>query len=56
MIIGVRPECVRTVPSDDQSHLDMEALRRAVAADRAAGFNPIIVCASGGAAGAGAPR
>ena len=54
MIIGVRPESVRTVPSDDQFRLDMEALTRAVAHDRAAGFNPIIVCANGGAAGTGA--
>ena len=54
MIIGVRAESVRTVPSDDQFRLDMEALKRAVADDRAAGFNPIIVCANAGAAGTGA--
>ncbi|MYA19380.1 MAG: aminotransferase class I/II-fold pyridoxal phosphate-dependent enzyme [Chloroflexi bacterium] len=54
MITGVRPEHVRTIPSDDQFRLDMEALRSAVAEDRAAGFNPIIVCANGGTAGTGA--
>ena len=54
MIIGVRPECVRTVPSDRHFRLDMEALARAVAADRAAGFNPIAVCANAGASSTGA--
>ena len=54
MIIGVRPECVRTVPSDGHFRLDMEALARAVADDRAAGFNPIAVCANAGASSTGA--
>ncbi len=54
MIIGVRPECVRTVPSDRHFRLDMEALARAVAEDRAAGFNPIAVCANAGASSTGA--
>ncbi|MYE46835.1 MAG: aminotransferase class I/II-fold pyridoxal phosphate-dependent enzyme [Chloroflexi bacterium] len=54
MITGVRPEHVRTIASDDQFRLDMEALRSAVADDRAAGLNPIIVCANGGTAGTGA--
>ena len=54
MIIGVRPECVRTVPSDGRFRLDMEALARAVAEDRAAGFNPIAVCANAGASSTGA--
>ena len=54
MIIGVRPEGIRMVPSDGQTRLDMEALARAVSADRAAGFNPIAVCANAGAASTGA--
>ncbi len=54
MIIGVRPECIRMVPSDTRTRLDMEALTRAVTADRAAGFNPIAVCANAGAASTGA--
>ena len=54
MIIGVRPECVRTIPSDGQFRLDMDGLRRAVADDRAAGFNPIVVCANAGTVGTGA--
>ncbi len=54
MIIGVRPEGIRMVPSDGRTRLDMEALARAVSADRAAGFNPIAVCANAGTASTGA--
>ena len=54
MIVGVREECTRTIPSDGHFRLDMDALRRAVAEDRAAGFNPIIVCATAGTTGTGA--
>ena len=54
MITGVRPEHVRTIPSDDHFRLDMDALRRAVADDRAAGLTPIIVSANGGTGGTGA--
>jgi len=54
MIIGVRPECIRMVPSDAHARLDMEALTRAVTEDRAAGFHPIAVCANAGAASTGA--
>ncbi len=54
MIIGVRPECIRMVPSDPRTRLDMEALTRAVTEDRAAGFSPIAVCANAGAASTGA--
>ncbi len=53
-IIGVRPECIRRVASDGRFRLDMEALARAVADDRAAGFNPIAVCANAGAGSTGA--
>ena len=53
-IIGVRPECVRLLPSDGQFRLDMEALARAVADDRATGFNPIAICANAGASSTGA--
>ena len=54
MIIGVPPESVRTIPTDDEFRLDMDALRRAVADDRAGGFNPIIVSANAGATATGA--
>ena len=53
-IIGVRPECIRLLPCDKRFRLDVEALARAVADDRAAGFNPIAVCANAGAGSTGA--
>ena len=53
-IIGVRPECIRKIASDGRFRLDMEALVRAVTEDRAAGFNPIAVCANAGAGSTGA--
>ena len=53
-IVGVRPECIRTVPIDGTLRLDMDALARAVADDRAAGFSPMVVCANAGATGNGA--
>ncbi len=54
MIVGVRRDCIRIVPSDGSFRLDMEALKRAVSDDRAAGYNPIAVCANAGATGTGA--
>ena len=53
-IIGIRSDCIRRVASDDRFRLDMEALRRTMDADRAAGFNPIAVCANAGAGSTGA--
>lgn len=53
-IVGVRPERVRKVPSDDLYRLDLAALREIVAADRAAGLAPIAVCANAGATNTGA--
>ncbi len=52
-IIGVRPECIRLIPSDGLFRLDMEALAQAVANDRAAGFTPIAVCANAGTSSTG---
>ena len=52
-IIGVLPECIRLIPSDDLFRLDMDALAQAVADDRAAGFNPIAVCANAGTSSTG---
>ena len=54
IIIGVRPECIRIVPSDDRFRLDPRALARAVSDDRASGFNPIAVAANAGASSTGA--
>ena len=53
-IIGVRPERIRLLPCDERFRLDMEALARAVAEDRAAGLHPIAVCANAGAVSTGA--
>ena len=53
-IIGVRPERIRLLPCDARFRLDMGALARAVAEDRAAGLNPIAVCANAGASSTGA--
>ena len=53
-IIGIRPEHVRKVATDRRFRLDMDALVRAVADDRAAGLNPIAVCSNAGAGSTGA--
>ena len=54
VIIGVRPERIRTVPSDECFRLDMNALKRRVDCDRAAGLTPIAVAANAGASSTGA--
>ena len=53
-VSGVRPQCIRLLPSDGQFRLDLDLLARAVADDRAAGFNPIAVCANASATSTGA--
>ena len=53
-IMGVRPDCIRLLPSDESFRLEMGSLGRAVAEDRAAGFHPIAVCANAGATSTGA--
>ena len=54
VIVGVRRECIRMIPSDADFRLDMDALARAVADDRAAGFTPVAVAANAGTVGTGA--
>ena len=54
MIVGVRRDRIRMIPSDAQFRMDMDALARAVAADRGAGLSPIAVVANAGTAGTGA--
>ena len=54
MIVGVRRECIRMIPSDARFRMDMDALARAVAEDRDAGFTPIAVAANAGTTGTGA--
>ena len=53
-VVGIRPSRIRLIAADDRFRLDMDALRRAVADDRAAGLNPIAVCANAGAGSTGA--
>ena len=54
MIVGIRRECVRTIPSDAHFRMEMERLAAAVAEDRAAGFTPIAVAANAGTSSTGA--
>ncbi len=54
MIVGVRRERIRMIPSDADFRMDMDALASAVAADRDAGLSPIAVAANAGTAGTGA--
>lgn len=53
-IVGVRPERVRKVPSDERFRIDMDALARMVAEDRAAGLTPIAACGNAGTTNTGA--
>ena len=53
-IVGVRPERVRKVPSDEFYRLDMAELSRMVTEDREAGFTPIAICGNAGATNTGA--
>ena len=53
-IMGIRPDRIRMIESDSLFRLDVESLVRTVARDRAAGFDPVAVCANAGTASAGA--
>ena len=54
IIVGIRRDCIRTITSDDRFRMDMDALARQVAEDRAAGFTPIAVGANAGTTSTGA--
>ena len=54
MVIGIRPEGIREVPTDQDFRLNMNALTQMVADDRAMGLNPIAICANAGTTGTGA--
>ncbi len=54
VIVGVHRDRIRKIQCDDRCRLDMNALKAAVSEDRAAGFNPIAICANAGATGTGA--
>ena len=53
MIVGVRRDRIRMIPSDAHFRMDMNALASAVAADRNAGLSPIAVAANAGTVGTG---
>lgn len=53
-IIGIRPECIRVIPVDENFRIDMDSLASAVKMDRVAGLNPIVVCANAGVTSNGA--
>lgn len=53
-IVGVRPECIRTLPSHGLRGLDVHALQAAVREDRAAGLDPILISANAGSGSTGA--
>ena len=54
IIVGIRRDCIRTIASDEHFRMDMDALARQVADDRAAGFTPIAVAANAGTTSTGA--
>ena len=53
MVVGVRNDRVRSVPTDDEFRMDTAELRRRIADDRAAGITPLAVCANAGSASTG---
>ena len=53
MIVGVHRDRIRLLPADGRTGLDPDALRDAVREDRAAGLQPLAVCANAGAASTG---
>jgi glutamate/tyrosine decarboxylase-like PLP-dependent enzyme len=52
--LGFRPDQVHVIPSDERARMRPDALRGAIAADRAAGRLPLIVVANAGTTAAGA--
>ena len=53
-IAGIRPDHARLVRSDDSFRIDLGELASMVAEDRAAGLEPMAVCANAGATATGA--
>lgn len=51
---GLGADCLRLLPTDSGHRLDMETLRQAVAADRAAGRRPFMIIGSAGTVDVGA--
>ena len=53
-VMGIRPGLVRTVPTDDQLRMDVDALDAMIAQDRAAGGSPFLVVVNAGTINTGA--
>jgi glutamate/tyrosine decarboxylase-like PLP-dependent enzyme len=53
-LLGIGSSCVRVVPTDDDFRMDLNALRAAIAQDRAAGRRPFCVAATAGTVNTGA--
>ena len=47
-IVGITPDRIRVLPSDTSGRIDPGAVAEAIAADRAAGRTPTVVCANAG--------
>ena len=52
--LGFRPDQVRVIPTDQQARMRPDALRGAIAADRAGGRAPLVVVANAGTTAVGA--
>jgi aromatic-L-amino-acid/L-tryptophan decarboxylase len=53
-VLGFRPDQVRVIPTDRHARIRPDALRSAVASDRAAGLQPLCVVANAGTTAVGA--
>ena len=53
-IVGVRPESVRMVPTDEHFRLDMNELHSMIVEDKKSGLTPIAICGNAGATNTGA--
>ena len=53
-IVGVRPESVRMVPTDEHFRLDMNELHSMIVEDQESGLTPIAICGNAGATNTGA--
>jgi len=52
-IAGFRPDALRSIPTDAEYRLDLDALREAIHADRKAGLTPLLATGNGGATNTG---
>jgi glutamate/tyrosine decarboxylase-like PLP-dependent enzyme len=53
-VLGLGRQAVVTIPTDDTLRMDVSALRRQIAQDRAAGYTPVAVVANAGTINTGA--